>query len=171
MYRLFCNSFDHAVFAETRGTACRPAVRGIELACGKVCVGCWQASGDGPRRVPRSGAWPGSAPASGPKRARESVRRRPVHANDPTTPRGSRRISATSIKSLRRFGSCRFLIATLVLAAWPGVAVEVPSNGYLDSSGRARTDTRRSTNFRAPGASCIQRRRLALASHQSPQRV
>jgi hypothetical protein len=32
------------------------------------------------------------------------------------------RIPAMSIKSLRRTGSCRFLIALLALASWPGLA-------------------------------------------------
>jgi hypothetical protein len=62
------------------------------------------------------------------------------------------------IKSLRRTGSCRFLIALLALACWPGDAARqddstaVPENGYFDSSGD-RGDSER--GFRESNASCL----------------
>jgi hypothetical protein len=61
------------------------------------------------------------------------------------------------IKSLRRTGPCRFLIALLALACWPGAAARqddptaVPENRYLDSSGDRGNSER---GFRESNASC-----------------
>ena len=57
-----------------------------ELTCGNVCATRCGASGDGRREVPASAGRPRRAPASGPKCARDSVRRKPIHAPEPTTP-------------------------------------------------------------------------------------
>ncbi len=64
----------------------RLGVRDGELTCGNVCATRCGASGDGRREVRATAGRPRRAPASGPKCARDSVRRKPVHAAEPTTP-------------------------------------------------------------------------------------